>query len=279
MPIGLLVVCLQQKFIEIRYLNVSGDFQITHIDSRKDGLVNSLKMAIKNYLSNDTPDMQIHNMGVLITENILGSSSERKEVYDLILSHFQFRFLEYVPNPLIYCFGTEIPDAIVMDIDENCLVATPVCQFKLLDENICISTRGSEDLVTCITDDDRTNLYKSIFGTNDEKEYEQNDLSICMMIDRLKKKLPIDIRKSLTGNIVLSGNCASSLLEYTKTIQISFNIKTIELDVFRSCALKYGTHLLKEKCTAANTPDGIESTCQDFNENLDSMDWYESNFS
>lgn len=274
----LLMISLHPSIFVLSHKQNKQHHTMTCHFSTDEKFVDALKRNIQIYLKDNFLTRELEDLGVLVTENVLFSTHERRKVYNIILSYFQFRFLEFVPNPLVYCFGTKSPDAILIDVSRDCIVATPICQYRILDENICISTRSIDD-IRINNDDDRVKLYNYIFGTKDEEEYEQNDLSICLMVNHLKRRLPIDIRKTLTENIVINGYYSEELFEYSKIVNPSFKVKTLNLDLLCSCIRMYSDHFLKHRYANGDNFHERKSTIQHFSGALDSIDWYQLNYS
>lgn len=278
MSSGLLVISLHSNFFVLSCSKGKEHHSLTCSVNKGEQFIGVLKQKIHVYLKDNFSTRELNDVGILITESVLHSTRERKKIYDLMLSYIQFRFLEFVPNPLVYCFGTKSADTILIDINRDCIVATPVCQYRILDDNIIVSTRSIDD-IKIEKDDDKVKLYNYIFGTTDEEEYEQNDLSICLMINHFKKRLPIDIRRTLTENIVINGYYSEEMLEHSQIVNPSFKIRMVNLDLFGSCIRMYANHFLKHRYANGNNIRERKATIQHFSRAFESMDWYQSNYS
>lgn len=291
MSVDLLIICSHQNIIELGSLRSSVPDTIITLDTNESTYGDQLKQAIYDYLKkmevksiNTTTNYGTLNLGVLYTENIMFSMKERKKIYELIISYFKFSFIEFIPNPLLYCFGNKISNSIIIDIEYNMIIGTPIYEYQLLDEYICISTRSIQNaknkdckfICTLLFGDNNNN------ANNDNNElvyftdnYDSSDQSICMMINKLYRILPIDIRKSLTQNVVINGYYKELLLDYSKNMKISFNINSKLGNSLWSCSLVYGVHLMKNKYSFNNSQP-LHS--YSINKNIETLDWYQTNY-
>lgn len=291
MSFDLLIICTHQNIVEFGSLHSSTPDVTITLDINETTYIDQLKHAIYDYLKkvkmsnmDNISGNDVSNLGVLYTEGIMFSLSERKEIYRLIISYFKFRFIEFIPNPLLYCFGNKISNAIIIDIEYDMIIGTPIYEYILLDEYISVSTRSIQDIAgrnqkavcTILFGDDNNNT------NNDNNKssyhncnYESNDQSICMIVAKLQRVLPIDIRKTLTQNVVLNGYYKTLLLDYSQHIDISFNVNSKLDKSLWSCSLIYGMHLMENKCLSNDfQPLGSYLT----NRNLEALDWYQTNY-
>lgn len=291
MSVDLLIICMHQNIIELGSLRSSTPDITTILNANEFTYIDQLKHAIYDYLKkmemskiDYISGYDTSNLGVLYTEGIMFSMRERKEIYRLIISYFKFSFIQFIPNPLLYCFGNKIPDAIIIDIEYDMIIGTPIYDYNLLDEYISISTRSIRD----IADKDQKSVCKLLFGDDNNSNnnnnsnnefhncnYESNDQSICMMIDKLQRVLPIDLRKTLTQNVVLNGYYKKMLLDYSQHMELSFNINSKSDNSLWVCSMIYGAHLMKNKYSF-NDSQPLHSYST--NRNLETLDWYQTNY-
>ena len=301
MSLDLLIICTHQNIIELGSLYTPTPAITITLDTNGTAYIDQLKHAIYDYLKkmemskiNYTHSHNVLNLGVLYTEGILFSMRERKEIYRLIISYFKFRFIEFMPNPFLYCFGNNVANAIIVDIEYDMIIGTPIYEYTLLDEYICVSTRSIQN----VADEDQKSICTLLFGddinnnnnnnsnsksTHHNYNYEPNDQSICMMIDKFQRVLPIDIRKTLTQNVILNGYYKKLLLDYSQHMRTFFKINSKLDKSLWSCSMVYGAHLMKNKYSLnssrpLNNNNINSNNNNSTNRNLETLDWYQRNY-
>ncbi|AMD22188.1 HGL152Cp [Eremothecium sinecaudum] len=199
--------------------------------------------AIYNLMRNWIRDVIMgdpYRLKVVIIENILLDLPRKRRLCQVLLNRLKVNSVVFLPDVLMSCVASGVSNALVVDIGwENTLVA-PVIDLRILENYMGISTVASRHLADelCakfgVLDGEQTLKQlriESDIELNDMRidwikiqelldnacgievqngEYDIDDHAILPLVDKVVKKLPVDVKAEVLKNIVIIGGISNA---------------------------------------------------------------------
>ncbi|KAI0460903.1 hypothetical protein LJB42_001439 [Komagataella kurtzmanii] len=169
--------------------------------------------------------MNSYDYGVIIPEPFF-FPSHLKQILHKVLLDLRFKSIQYVPESLLYCFGSGIRNAIIVDVSWEGVYIIPVYDLRVLNSSVKATNRGYKILHysgsrTLDVNDFDSVFYelekyaaysasveevKGIFFPSEDNEHPLDDeeQSVSKLLMELVQELPIDIRKELQNKILVT---------------------------------------------------------------------------
>ncbi|SCU85940.1 LANO_0C06084g1_1 [Lachancea nothofagi CBS 11611] len=169
---------------------------------------------------------------VLVVENVLLPIDKKRLICQVLLENLSVANVKFVPDVLMSLVAGGLRNGIVIDWGWEHLLATPVCDLRVLEREMQVSVKGCEKLceeIYKLVDSDvkLETLLKQAWqdGERDETiekvrhlidqdfigqgesecDFDLDEYPVIQMLRKIYESLALDIRKKLTKNVIVTG--------------------------------------------------------------------------
>ncbi|CCE62000.1 hypothetical protein TPHA_0B03280 [Tetrapisispora phaffii CBS 4417] len=177
------------------------------VNTPDSGYLNASFSRLRDVFHNKLNESSL-NRNIVIVDDVLCSTRIKKLLCELFLNKLKCKQLVFIPSAIAECISSGSDRGLVLEIYNNRVVLTPCYDNRIIETGI-IESLGSLKSKKTIED---IGLTENCFSTKtfdkllnfDDGGHDLNEMPLVGLILKVLKQLPIDIRKSLLSNIIIS---------------------------------------------------------------------------
>ncbi|CCH61486.1 hypothetical protein TBLA_0E04320 [Henningerozyma blattae CBS 6284] len=167
---------------------------------------------------------------ITLVEETFCSMKNKKNFCDILLKELECRYINFFPSCLMSCFAAGIENGIVVEIEQDYAAYIPIANYRILDQHIVMSKLTLNTPSNKDEDLDPQNLSK-FFAIDDanEDDFDTDELPMNLALHKIKRLIPVDLRKILAENIIVVGSAVKNKHFETqlKALLLSLNMRYV----------------------------------------------------